>query len=866
MLIEILTWLLMLGTGFLAGIVNTLAGGASIFTLSMLLFFGLDANVANGTNRLGILVQNGAGVRTFQKKGLLNIREGLRFVIPSLIGAILGALLAVDIDKEQLELVVGFLMTGVLFLVLFNPKKKRKIGSQTKKMNKWVNAILFFAIGFYGGFVQAGIGIVILVALLRGANYTLIKGNVVKMLIIVLYTIPVFCIFVWNGHVMWIYAILLALGQVLGTWFTSKHLVNHPKAGIWVRYVLISMIVISIIKSFRKVFFKFGDWFNELTVDINIWITQLNETITDDMRKWIVLAVMILLVIGLLKEIRPAIVFMLAIVIFVFTGILSPGDWLVGFSNEQIATIVLLIVITAAIRKNFNIEAFFDKVFRKARNGKSFLLRMCAYVAVLSAFMNNTPVVAFMTPYVYNWSKKFGIHPSKLLMPLSYATILGGMITVLGTSTNLVLNGFLIDKGLPPLEFTDFFYLGILVTIIGIAYLYTIGYKLLPENREAFDDFKEKAPEYTVETYVTAQSKFVGKSIGDSGLMSLKGAYLIELIRDGKVISPISPKENIVAHDTLLFIGKPDAIIELASNEDYGLRLPNHDGGDNSEVLEAVIPSNSLLAGQAASEEFFQKNYGAKVIAIHRNGEKLTGKMGQMKLAHGDLLLLSVDASFLKNMDSITDFYVLSRLEKSTSSNSKNINLFLGILAGIILLGLFKIIALFTALLYMMMAVLALRLFDFKEIKKTVDIDLIVLLVSALAIGKALISTGAADIVATGFVDLLLPIGKVAILIGLFVLTVTITSFVTNVAAISIMFPVAFALTQQLGLESGTPLYVAICFAASAAFITPVGYQTNWMVYGPGGYTNKDFFRVGSPLLLIYSVVCISFILLYYGF
>ncbi len=165
----------------------------------------------------------------------------------------------------------------------------------------------------------------------------------------------------------------------------------------------------------------------------------------------------------------------------------------------------------------------------------------------------------------------------------------------------------------------------------------------------------------------------------------------------------------------------------------------------------------------------------------------------------------------------------------------------------------------------MLMAVLGLRLFNFKEIKKTVDVDLVVLLVSALAIGKALINTGAADLVATGFVELLLPVGKTAILIGLFVLTVALTSFVTNVAAVSIMFPVAFALTQQLGMESGTPLYVAICFAASAAFITPVGYQTNWMVYGPGGYTNKDFFRVGTPLLLIYSVVCITFILLYYG-
>jgi len=861
---DVFSYTFMFIVGCLAGIVNTLAGGASIFTLSTLLFFNLPVTLANGTNRLGILVQNFTGSYTSYKGGKLNFRKSLRFIIPSLLGAVIGARLAVKINEEMLEIVVGVLMLGVLILMMLNPKRKYKVGSQEKKMNKWLNFAIFFAIGFYGGFVQAGIGLIILVALFKGANYGLIRGNAVKMLIIFLYTIPVFLIFVYNDQVHWPYAILLAVGQLAGTLFTDKYLVQHPRVSIWVRWVLISMIVLSIIKSFRKLFFRFIDWFNHITVEINNWILELNNAITDDMRKWIVLLVLVFLVVGLLKEIRPALVFIISVVALIIFGVLKPTQWLSGFANEQIGTIMLLIIITAAVRKNFNVEAFFDKVFRKARDGKGFLIRMCTYVAVLSSFMNNTPVVAFMTPYVYNWSKRYGIHPSKLLMPLSYATILGGMITVLGTSTNLILNGFLAKNNLPILGFKDFFLLGSLVTITGIIYLYTLGYKLLPENREAFDDFKEKAPEYTVEAYVTAQSKFVGKTVQESGLMGLKGAYLIELIRDGAVITPISPKEEITAHDTLLFIGKPDAIVELASNADYGLRIPTHEE-DTSEVVEAVIPANSPLAGKYATEEYFKSQYDSKIVALHRNGEKITGKMKDVKLAHGDLLLLSVSGAFVKTMDSVTDFYVLSKIDKVTNTNPKALKAFLAILGVVLTLSLFSIIKMFTALLFILSAILGLGLFNFKEIKKVLDIDLVILLVSALAIGEALISTGAANLIAQGFVDILLPFGKAAVLVGLFVLTVTLTSFVTNVAAVSIMFPVAYALVDRLDMVSGTPLYVAICFAASAAFITPVGYQTNWMVYGPGGYTNKDFVKVGSPLLLIYSTVSIVFILFYYG-
>lgn len=858
----IATYFLLLLAGFVAGIVNTMAGGASVFTLSILLFFGMPVNVANGTNRLGILLQNLSGTYTFHKKGLLDIPKSTRFVVPSLLGALLGAMLAVDIDQDLMEIIIGLLMTGVLFLIIFNPKRKYKIGSEVKKQNRWVNTIIFFAIGVYGGFVQAGIGIIILVALFRGANFTLLRGNALKMLVIFLYTIPVFGIFIYNDQVAWEPAILLAVGQIIGTWFTSKYAVNHPKANILVRRVLIFMISFSILKSFRKVFKYIDQGYNYLVMQIQSTLAEWASSMEGAFQQWLVIAVMIFIIVALLRNLmRPAMIFLIASVIMILFGVVDVMDWLSSFANKQVATIILLILITSAIRKNFNVETVLDMLFKRARTGRAFLWRMCSYVAVLSSFLNNTPVVAFMTPYIYNWSKRLGIHPSKLLIPLSYATILGGMITMLGTSTNLILNGFLEEHQIAPLGFKDFFFLGGIMTILGIAYLYYFGYNLLPENREAFDDFKEKAPEYTVEIHVTNTAKCIGKSVQDVGLMSLKGAYLIEIVREGESLPMVSPQEELQGGDILLFIGQTDAIIEL-TNSDHGLKLPEEE--EDRDIVEVVVPANSTLAGHLISNDRLVSQYDAKVIAIHHNGKKIKGTIETMKLSHGDLLLLSVGSNFLKNMDAMTDFYVLSKVDRGSNLQPKNVKIFLGILAVILIAGFVQAISIFTALLLILTSMMSLKMFSFKEIKRTIDEDLVVLLASALTIGAAIIKTGTGDLIANGFMHLLMPFGLIAIMIGLFIMTVILTSFVTNVAAVSIMFPVTYSICAQLGID-GTPFYVVLAFAASAAFLTPVGYQTNWMVYGPGGYKPQDFLRVGFPLLIIYAITCITFTSLYYG-
>lgn len=240
---------LYLAVGFLAGLINTLAGGGSVFTLSLLLFLGLPANVANGTNRLGILLQNAMGVYTFQRSGLLDTKASVPYVLWSLLGAMAGVLVAVDLSEETMKFIVGTLMIFMLLQLIFKPSADTKtVGISPKKKPEWLRGLIFFAIGFYGGFIQAGIGLVIIVALSQ-FGFSLIRGNAIKMVIICLYTIPVFGIFVYHGHVEWLLAAWLAAGQVLGTVFAAK-LVDHPKVNVWMRYLLIGMVLTSILKMF----------------------------------------------------------------------------------------------------------------------------------------------------------------------------------------------------------------------------------------------------------------------------------------------------------------------------------------------------------------------------------------------------------------------------------------------------------------------------------------------------------------------------------------------------------------------------------------------------------------------------------------
>ena len=578
------------------------------------------------------------------------------------------------------------------------------------------------------------------------------------------------------------------------------------------------------------------------------------------------LAVLAAIIVCLVKSwVRPSTTFMGGAVLLLFVGILEPAQLLAGLANKQIAIIVLLVLISAGLRKHFDIRRIFDKLFSVAKTTRAFLAMMMGTASIFSAFINNTPMVAIMTPYVYDWGKRKGVAPSKLLIPLSFATMLGGMITVVGTSTNLVMNGFLAENQEPLLNYTDFLYLGLLVTVIGILFILFIGIKLLPANEDKVELFKAHSREYVVEAKVGAESVLNGKTVKDASLRKLEGLFLADIIRGNRVISPVGPNEKLLADDKLIFAGDTDKVVDLL-NENLGLLLPKPNGTfvDNKiRVIEAVIPANSSLSGEKVKGSDFRNRYDAAILAIHRNGERIRGKIGDVRLQTGDLLLLTIGDNFYERQQISRDLFAVSEVKQVENLHPMRTRVFLGILLAAVTLVIFGVVELFIALMVIFGAMIGLKLFYAADLKRDLDFDLIAILVCALAIGNALISTGTAELITHGFLDLLRPMGMIGLLIGLFLLTALLTSFVTNAAAVSICFPIAYALSQELGVP-GTPFYITIAFAASAAFMTPVGYQTNLMVYGPGGYTFKDYFKVGLPLTLLYAAVCISFIILRY--
>lgn len=584
-----------------------------------------------------------------------------------------------------------------------------------------------------------------------------------------------------------------------------------------------------------------------------------------DFQQIFVLLVVFFLVFSLYKEIfTPSLTFFIAIIALLLGGILTPSELLRGLSNQQIIIIFLLVLITAGIRTIYGSEIF-SKLFSTNLGPKVFLFRMMLTVSSVSAFLNNTPIVAFMTPYVKDWADRTGNPASKFLIPLSFATILGGMITVIGTSTNLVLAGLIEQYHLPALQFQDFLFLGIIVTIIGWIYLYFIGYQLLPSNKNKIDALRQNLKEYIVETEVFAGSKIIGKSVQDAGLRNLQDVFLVEIIRDEKVISPVSPEMELESGDFLFFSGNTQSIYNLIK-EDNGLRIHRQESLEvdgHFNFVEAVIPASSDLIGIRIKDSDFRKKHNASIIAIHRNGKQVSGKVGEMEISGGDFLLLLAGEKNLSGT-SEKDLFFIS-IPKKVATHRKPWLAWSGLVCiGLLLLGVVEVLPLFTVSLIILSALVFLGVLNLTEIRRQLDLGLLMVLVCSLAIGVALEKSGTAAMIAGGLMNVGIQFGPIAVISALFIVTIFLTALITNAACVSIVFPIAMSLAEQMNLPY-TPFFVAIAFAASGDFITPMGYQTNLMVYGPGGYTFKDFAKVGTPLTILYALLCITFISWFYN-
>ncbi|MFO7824312.1 MAG: SLC13 family permease [Cyclobacterium sp.] len=560
---------------------------------------------------------------------------------------------------------------------------------------------------------------------------------------------------------------------------------------------------------------------------------------------------------------RPSFAFLGAVFLLLLLQIIRPEEFLMGLANKQIIVIFLLIGLTAGIQKNIGTGFFFRLFSQKLKPGV-FRMRLMLLVGSLSAVLNNTPVVAFMIPYVKEWTKTNNYPASKFLIPLSFSTILGGMITVVGTSTNLVLNGLISQYGLPLLGFEDFLYLGLLVTFFGIIYLSLASAHLLPAREENKSEIIDHLNEYLVETYLPQGSKMHGKTVKEAGLRKLKEIFLAEIKRGSLEISPVGPNELLQEGDKLFFTGNSEAILQLIQEEN-GLSLPEDGYVSNYgffQLTEAVVPASSALIGEKIKDSDFRNRYQASIISIHRNGTQLKGNIGETKVQAGDLFLMLTGKEDNRN-EYLKDLIIIT-LRGEISQDKGLFKRLPSLLAlAILFTGIIGWVDLFMAAFAGILTLYIFKVLNLQTLRKAVDLDLLLILVCSLSLGVALNNSGAANQLVNGLLYLSDGTEVMLALVLLFVMTLVLTSLITNAAAVSIMFPIAMELGNQLE-QPLVPFFVAIAFGASGDFMTPIGYQTNLMVMGPGNYKFKDYFKIGFPLTLIYSTVVLLFIQWYY--
>lgn len=577
----------------------------------------------------------------------------------------------------------------------------------------------------------------------------------------------------------------------------------------------------------------------------------------------VVLVVILFILVSLYRDLLgTTFTFVIAVTVLGFFKILTPSEILSGFANEQIAVIILLLLLGDIIRQTAIIEVVFDRLFKSARSYKGFLGRMVLVISGFSAFLNNTPLVAVMMPYINSWCKRNNISPSKFMIPLSYAAIIGGCATLIGTSTNLIVNGMWVDQKIIPnaesLNIFEFAWVGIPMIIIGTLYLVFFSDKLLPARTDLLSEFSKNSRSYIIETEIRKNSHLIGKTLEESGLTNLKGYYLIEIFRNNYKISLLSSEIVLQQDDQLIFAGDTNVITDML-NTDSGLTLPSVgmlNKKKQTEVVEIVISHNSKMIGRSVSEIRFRARFDAAVIAVHRNGERISGKLGETFIKAGDVLLLYTGADFFSRSVDTHDFYFISKVKDFQKLESYKIWTLLGGTVLIILLSAFHLVSLFMGLIVLLMIVISMKIANPKELYKAIDYNLAMIIALSLALGTAMIKTGAADLVADLIVKVFLPLGKVGLLFGIYFITAILAAYITNKAAVAIVFPVSIMMAANLGLNP-IPFVLVVSFAAAANFMTPHGYQTNLMVYGPGGYTFTDFFKIGFPLTMIYMVVTV---------
>lgn len=581
----------------------------------------------------------------------------------------------------------------------------------------------------------------------------------------------------------------------------------------------------------------------------------------------LVLVVVLLLIVALANEVAGADVLCLsALAIFVLAAELTgtkllprADDAVKGFGNPGLVSVGVLFVVVAGLVQTGAMNLITEAVLGRPKTVFSAQLRLLLPVTISSAFLNNTPIVAMFMPVCSDISKKANISPSKLFMPMAFAATLGGTCTMIGTSTNLVVNDLVrTQTTFPALGLWDISWVGIPCAIAGCAYLLAFSRWLLPDRRPAIS-LSDDPRQYTVEMEVEAGGPLVNRSVEEAGLRHLPGLFLLEIERDGNILPAVSPHERLQSNDRLVFVGIIESVVDLrkmrglrpATDQVFKLNTPD----TQRSLIEAVVSPRCPVVGKTIRDGRFRTQYNAAVIAVARSGERIQAKIGDIKLQPGDTLLLEAHSDFARHQRNSNDFFLVSNVENSSPVRHGKAWLALGLLATMILANTFFGLDILVTALAVGLVMIATRCVTAGEARQSVDWSVLVTIGTALGIGKALQTSGLAAFAATQLVRMAGTEPWMQLFV-IYLLTMLLTELVTNNAAAVLMFPIAMETVKTLDVNH-LPFVMAIMVAASMGFATPFGYQTNLMVYGPGGYKFNDYLRVGIPLDLVMMAVTV---------
>jgi di/tricarboxylate transporter len=588
-------------------------------------------------------------------------------------------------------------------------------------------------------------------------------------------------------------------------------------------------------------------------------------------------AIFTLIIVGLmlialfLEILAPDIIVFAALGVLLLFGVVTPVEAFAGFSNPGMLTVGLLFIVAYAAQSSGLLAWFADRVMGRSDGGRRSLIRMMMPVSGMSAFLNNTPIVAMFTPTIRDWALKHRFSPSKFLIPLSYASIFGGMCTLIGTSTNLVVNGMLLQATERSFGMFELAWVGIPCAVAGSLFMLFVGFRLLPERKDLTVDLETGGGrEYFLEMKVLGDSNLPGKTVEQAGLRNLEQLYLAQIQRNGDLLAPVRPTDVLRAGDHLFFIGNVDAILRL---QDFSGLVHGYErefcrelrDSGKGRILEAVVSRSSPMLSKTIKQGNFRARYDAAILAVHRHGERLTTNLGEIVLHPGDTLLLLAGDDFIKRWNHSREFYMMTRVVDIPKVNRMKSLIILASLVGMVTLSASGMLDILKAAILATVILITSKCVTVVEARRSIELNVLIVIAAALGISRALEKTGAAGFLAHQIVETAQGMGPVGLLAAIYLVTSILTELITNNAAAALVFPIAMAVAGQQGLNP-MPFAVAIAVAASASFATPIGYQTNLMVYGPGGYRFADFLKLGIPLNLLFMVVALMVIPVVWGF